>query len=102
LFSRESLSVPANARLLGGVIRLHDVNRMSEAEEIYQSSGKSDLGLSPTMIHDFRFRDWCVLFGILSNPVEDLLFTIVVDGGMLSSLPELARPMRQGCLHRGS
>jgi hypothetical protein len=39
---------------------------------------------------------------ILSNSIEDVLFTIVVEGGMLSSLPKLVQPVPQGGLDRKS
>jgi hypothetical protein len=54
------------------------------------------------MIHDFCFRDWYVLFRVLLNPIEDLLFALLVEGGILSSLPGLVSPMRQGRLQAGS
>jgi hypothetical protein len=74
---------------LWGAFRLDDVFQMSKNEGIHSSPGKFDLGFSRAMIHDFCFRDWCVLFRILSNPIEDLWFPIFVEGGMLSSLPGL-------------
>jgi hypothetical protein len=40
---------------------------------------------------DFSFRDWCVLFRVLSKPIEDLLFTIWIEGRMLSSSPALVK-----------
>jgi hypothetical protein len=83
------LSGLASAALLVGRFRLDDVIQMSKNEGIYPSSGKFDLEFSRAMIHDFCFRDWCVLFRILSNPVEDLLSPILVEGGMVSSLPGL-------------
>jgi hypothetical protein len=30
------------------------------------------------------------------NPIEDLLFTMLVDGNMFSSLPRFVHPMRDG------
>jgi hypothetical protein len=72
-----------------GRFSLDDVIQMSKNEGIHQSSGKFHLEFSRAMIHDFCFRDWCVLFRVLSNPVGDLLFPILVEGDMLSSLPGL-------------
>jgi hypothetical protein len=60
---------------------------MSKNEGIQPSSGKFDLEFSRAVIHDFCFRELCVLFRALSNPVEDVLFPILVEGGVLSSLP---------------
>jgi hypothetical protein len=74
---------------------------MSKNEGIHSSSGKFHFEFSPAMIRDFCFRGWCVLFPVLSNPVEDLLFPILEEVGMLSSLPGLVEPMRQGRLHTG-
>jgi hypothetical protein len=39
---------------------------------------------------------------VLSNSIEDVLFTIVVEGGMLSSLPKIDQPVPQGGLDRQS
>jgi hypothetical protein len=39
---------------------------------------------------------------VLPNSIEDVLFTIVVEGGMLSLLPELVQPVPQGGLDRES
>jgi hypothetical protein len=75
---------------------------MSKNKGIHPSSGKFHLEFSPAIIHDSCFRDWYVLFRVLSNPVEDLLFPILVEGGMLSSLPGLVQPIRRGRLHTGS
>jgi hypothetical protein len=36
---------------------------------------------------DFVFRDSSVPFGALSNPVKNLLFTILVKSTLLSSIP---------------
>jgi hypothetical protein len=87
---------------LCSAFRLDRVIQMSKNEGIHRSSGKSDLEFSRVMIHDFRFRDWCVLFRVLSSPIEDLLFPILLEGGMPSSLPGLVWLMRQGRLHTGS
>jgi hypothetical protein len=38
----------------------------------------------------------------MSNPIEDLLFTILVEGGVLSSLSGLVEPIREGRLDTGS
>jgi hypothetical protein len=76
-------------RFLCGAFCLDDVIQMSKNEGIHLSSGKFNLEFRRTMIHDFCFRDWCVLFRVLSNPIEALLFPILVEGGMLSSLPGL-------------
>jgi hypothetical protein len=54
------------------------------------------------MLHNFCFRDCCVLFCVLSNPVEDLIFTILVEARMLSSLPALVQSMHQSRLDRES
>jgi hypothetical protein len=72
--------------------------RMSKSEGIYHSSSRFDLELRRTIIHDFSSRDWCVLFCVLFNPLGDLLFTILVQGDMLSSLPTFIQPMREGRL----
>jgi hypothetical protein len=66
------------------------------------SSGEFDLGFSCGIIHNFSPRDSHVLSCILSNSIEDVLFTIVVEGGMLSSWPKLVQPVPQGRLGRES
>jgi hypothetical protein len=70
-------------------------------EGIYPSSSKFDLDLRRTIMHDFSSCDWCVLFCVLLNPVEDLLFTILVEGDMLSSLSRFVQPMGEGRLDTG-
>jgi hypothetical protein len=80
---------------------LDNLMRMRRNEGIDQSSSSFDLELRRTIIQDFSSRDWCVLFCVLLNQVEDLLFTILVDGDRLSSscvLPRFAHPMRDGRL----
>jgi hypothetical protein len=72
-----------------GTFLLDHVIEISKNEGIHPSSGKLDLEFSRAMIHDFCFRDWCVLFRVRSNSVEDLLFQILAEGSMLSSLPWL-------------
>jgi hypothetical protein len=42
------------------------------------------------------------LYCFLSSSIEDVLFTIVVEGGMLSSLPKLVQPVPLGGLDRES
>jgi hypothetical protein len=66
------------------------------------SSGEFDLGFSCAVIHSFSPRDWHVLSCVLSNSIEEVLFTIVVEGGTLSSLPKRAQPLQQGGLDRES
>jgi hypothetical protein len=48
------------------------------------------------------FRDWCVLSCVLSNPLEDLVLTILIQGNVLSSLSGLVQPVREGRLDMGS
>jgi hypothetical protein len=62
---------------------------------IFPSSGEFDLGFSCTAIHNSFPRDWHVLSCVLSSSNEEVLFTIVIEGGMLSSLPELVQPVPQ-------
>jgi hypothetical protein len=83
---------------LGDTCCLDDLIRMPKNEGIYPSSSRSDFKLRCIIIHDFSFRHWCVFFWVLLNPVEDLLFTILVEGDMLSSLPRFVQPMREGRL----
>jgi hypothetical protein len=66
---------------------LDNLIRMPMNEGIYQSSSRFDLELRRTIIHDFCSRDWCVLFCVLLNPVEDLLFMISVEGDILPGCP---------------
>jgi hypothetical protein len=65
-----------------------NLSRMPKNEGICLSSSRFDLELRRTIIHDFSSRDWCILFCVLLNPVEDLLFTILVHGDMFFSLPQ--------------
>jgi hypothetical protein len=77
---------------LGGVIQI------SKSEEMHPSLGEFDLEFSRAIIPDFSSRECCVVFCVLSNPVEDLLFTILVEGRMPSSLPRFVQPIREGRL----
>jgi hypothetical protein len=81
--------------LLWGIVYLDHITRMSKNEGIYLSSNKFGLELTCTIIHDFASRDWFVFLYTLSNPVEDLLLAIVVEGDRLSSLSGLIQPMRE-------
>jgi hypothetical protein len=71
---------------------------MSKNEGICRASSRFDLELRRTIIQEVSSRDWCVLFSVLLNSVEDLLFTISVEGDMLSRLPPFIQPMREGSL----
>jgi hypothetical protein len=64
---------------------LDDLIRWPKNEGIYPSSSRFDLKLRLSIIHDFSTRERCVLFRVLVNPVEELLFTILVEGDVLSS-----------------
>jgi hypothetical protein len=72
--------------------------RMSKNEGICRSSSRFDLELRRTIIRDFSSRDWCVLFCVLLNSVEDLVFTISVEGDMLSSTPRFVYLVPEGRL----
>jgi hypothetical protein len=74
---------------LWGAFGLDDIIQLSKNEGIHLSSGKFDLEFIRAMIHEFCFRDWCVSFRVLSNPIEDLLLPILIEEGMFSSLPGL-------------
>jgi hypothetical protein len=54
------------------------------------------------IIRGFSSRDWYVVFRVLLHPVEDLLFTIWVEGDMLSSLCGLVQPARKNRLDTSS
>jgi hypothetical protein len=69
---------------------------MSKDSEIYRASSKFDLEFSRSVIHDSCCREWHVSFCVLSNPVEHLPFTTLIDGDMLSSLCGLVQPVREG------
>jgi hypothetical protein len=75
--------------------------RISKNEGIYPSSSRFDFDLRRTVIHDFFSSDWCVFFCVLLNPVQDLLFSILVEGDVLSSLSRIVQPMREGRLGTG-
>jgi hypothetical protein len=72
---------------------LEDFIGMPKNEVIYASSSRFDLDLRRTIIHDFSSRDWCPFFGVLLNPVENLLLMIVAEGDMLSAFPGLVQPL---------
>jgi hypothetical protein len=55
---------------------------MSKNEGICSSSSRFDFDLRRPIIHDFSSHDSCLFFCVLLNPVEDLLFTLLVDGDM--------------------
>jgi hypothetical protein len=54
------------------------------------------------MIPDLSFRNWCLLFGDLPDPVEDLPFAIVIEGVVLSAASAIVEPVREGRLNAGS
>jgi hypothetical protein len=81
---------------------LDGVIQISKNKGIYPSSGTFDLEFSHTRIPDFFFRGWYLLFCCLWSPVEDLLFAILVEGSLLSSVPGLVQPMLHGRSHTGS
>jgi hypothetical protein len=62
-------------------------------EDIPPSSGEFDLGFSWAIIHNFSPRDWHVLSCVLSNSIEDVLFTIAIEGEH-AFLVARARPAR--------
>jgi hypothetical protein len=92
------LSVLASAALLLGHFALDHVARMSMNEGICPSWSKFDFTLRCTIICDLCSRDWCVLFCVLLHPAEDFLYTILVEGDMLSSLSGLVQPAQEGYL----
>jgi hypothetical protein len=51
--------------------------------------------LARTVIFDFRFADWWAFFGVLLNPIENLLFTVLTKGGLLPSLSWRLQAMRE-------
>jgi hypothetical protein len=65
-------------------------------------SGEFLRGFSCAVIHNFSHRDWHVLSCVPSDSIEDVQFTIAVESGMLSSLPELVQPVPQGDLDKES
>jgi hypothetical protein len=75
---------------------------MAKNKRIHPAARDWNFQLTRTVIFDLRFADWCALFGALLNPVEDLLFTMVVKSGMLPSLSWSIQSMRECPLHRTS
>jgi hypothetical protein len=65
-------------------------------EGIYRAWNDWDLELGCAIIPDLSLRDWCVLFGVLPNRIEDLPFAIVKQGGMLPAVSGLVQPMCEG------
>jgi hypothetical protein len=63
---------------------------------------KIKLELGCAIMHDFMFRDGRVLFCLLPNPIEDLLFTILIEGDTLSSVSGMVPPVHEGQLDTGS
>jgi hypothetical protein len=93
LFSREIVLLLASAVYLAQYFLFGSLTRMSKNESIFPSSSKFDQELRGTIIHDFSFRDWRVLFCVLPNLIEDLPFTISIEGGVFSSLSGLVQPL---------
>jgi hypothetical protein len=71
---------------LRDTFRFDDFVGMPKSKRIHPAASDWNFRLARTVIFDLRFADWCALFGALLNPVEDLLFTMVVMTGMLPSL----------------
>jgi hypothetical protein len=44
---------------------------------------------------DFLFVDWCAFFGVLLNPIENLLFRMLIKSWMLPSLSRRLQAMRE-------
>jgi hypothetical protein len=51
---------------------------------------------------DLSFRDWRVVFGVLPNPIMNLPFAIVIDGGTLSVVSGRVQAVRENGLDTGS
>jgi hypothetical protein len=73
---------------------------MAKNERIHPAASDWNFQLSSAVILSFCFPDWCALFDFLLNSVENLLSTIGVKSGMLSSLSWRLQSMRECRLHR--
>jgi hypothetical protein len=61
-----------------------------------------NLELSCAIFPALSFRDWCLLLGVLPDPIEDFPFAIVMDGAVLSAVSWIVQPVLEGRLDKAS
>jgi hypothetical protein len=89
-------------RFLRDTFRFDDPVGMTKNKRIHPAASDSNFQLALTVIFDLHFADWCSLFGVLLNPVEKVMFTMMVNTGMLPSLSQQLQSMLECRLHRTS
>jgi hypothetical protein len=72
---------------------LNDFVRVAENERIYAAESDSNLKLARAVILDFFSRNCHAPFGVVFDPVKNLLFTILFKSGMLPSMFRWIYPM---------
>jgi hypothetical protein len=85
---------------LRDTLRVDDVVGVTKNKQIHPSASDWNFQLARIVIFDLRFVDWCALFGVLLNPVENWLFAMMVTSGMPPSLSWQLQSMRECRLHR--
>jgi hypothetical protein len=75
---------------------------MATNERVHLAASDWNFRLASRVISDLHFADWYALFVVLLNPVENLLFTMVVMRAMLPSLSWQLQSIRECRLHRTS
>jgi hypothetical protein len=71
---------------LRDAFRLDDLLGLTKNKQIDPPPINWNLELIGTVMLEFLFRDWRVPFGVLSNPVKNVLFAISIQILMLSSI----------------
>jgi hypothetical protein len=72
--------------VLRDTFRANDLIGLTKNKQIYPAPSDWSFELTHTIMIDFLFPNWCVTFGVLSNPVTDLLLRISIKNSMLSSI----------------
>jgi AAA+ ATPase superfamily predicted ATPase len=72
--------------LLGKTSCLNDFVRGAKNGRIYPAASDWNLKLARGVIIDFFSRNWRAAFGLLSDPVKNLLFAILFTSRMLPSM----------------
>jgi hypothetical protein len=76
---------------LGDTFRLHEVAGVVKNKRTRPTPSDWSLKLTYAVILDFFFRNWSAIFVTLWNPVENLLFTILIKNARLPSMSKRIR-----------
>jgi hypothetical protein len=93
LFWGRTLVLLANSALLEGRFRAADLIAGGQNKQMNPAPSDWSREWGRTVTLDFLSRTWCDAFGILSNPVRNLLLRILIKKRMLSSISRRIQPM---------